>query len=192
MPLAQLSPRRSHVTGRATPYGYFVSPVGARAMSCSFGVLAASESLDGVAALASATGRALVSGTTAPVFDPAVVGPETVVSAPQHRLGAVGDTDLAVGRSDVGLDGVDAQKHQLGELRVGLALRDQSEDFGLSVGQAFDAAGPVTSRISPRSRWGITDHCLTRRGSPPTRLPVRGWAASWRDIHLRLSPWHSR
>ena len=82
------------------------------------------------------------------MFDPAVVGPEAVVSAPQHRLGAVGDTDLAVGRADVGLDGVDADEHQLGEFGVGLALGDQGEDLGFTVGQTFDPSRPVAARMT--------------------------------------------
>src|SRR5215217_5820055 len=39
------------------------------------------------------------SGPSAPVFDAVVVGCEAVADAPQNRLGAAGDVDLAIARS---------------------------------------------------------------------------------------------
>jgi hypothetical protein len=42
------------------------------------------------------------SGPSAPVFDAVMVGGEAVANAPQNGLGAAGDVDLAIERSDVG------------------------------------------------------------------------------------------
>ena len=68
---------------------------------------------------------------------------EPVVDAPQHGVGSAGHADLAVGGADVGLDGVDAEVHHLGDLGVGPALRDEREDLRLAIGEAFGAPGPV-------------------------------------------------
>src|SRR5687768_8351023 len=65
------------------------------------------------------------SGSSAPVFDAVVVGCEAVTNAPQNRLGAAGDLDLAVDGSDVGLDGVRAEMGQGCHLGVAVALSDQ-------------------------------------------------------------------
>src|SRR5688572_2898442 len=48
------------------------------------------------------------SWSSTPVFDAVVVGCEAVANAPQNRLGAAGDIDLAIDGSDVGLHRVRA------------------------------------------------------------------------------------
>ena len=74
-----------------------------------------------------------------------------------------GDPHLAVGRADVGLDGVDAEVHQLGQLGVGLALRDEGDDLGLAVGEAFGATGPIEPGVHAGSWWRIADDDLAGR-----------------------------
>jgi hypothetical protein len=64
------------------------------------------------------------SGPSAPVFDAVMVRGEAVVNAPQNRLGATGDVDLAIDRSDVGLYGVRAEVGECCYLSVAFALGD--------------------------------------------------------------------
>src|SRR5690242_18719896 len=63
-----------------------------------------------------------------------VTGLETVLQPPRHRLGPGGDADLAVGRSNVGLDRVEAETVPTGDLSVGEALDDVAEDLGFTFG----------------------------------------------------------
>src|SRR5690349_151028 len=58
---------------------------------------------------------------------PRVVGGETVLHPPRDRLRATLDADLAVRRTDVGLDGVDRDVGALGDLLVGHPLGDEGE-----------------------------------------------------------------
>ena len=65
---------------------------------------------------------------------------EAVAHAPDHGLGASGCPDLAVGRADVGLHGVDRQVGLTGDLCVGQPTGDQGDDLALPDRQAVGLA----------------------------------------------------
>src|SRR4051794_12365356 len=94
------------------------------------------------------SGRA--SWSIAPVVDSPVVGAEAVLDPPQHRLGATADANLAVGRTDVGLDGVRAEVGQASDLTVRFALRDEREDLRLAVAQTLRLARPLEPDVDTR------------------------------------------
>jgi hypothetical protein len=74
-----------------------------------------------------------------PVLDPALVGQEPVVHAPENCLGPAVDVDLAVEHADVGLDGVGTEVGQRCDLGVVLALGDEGEDRRLTIGEPLPA-----------------------------------------------------
>jgi hypothetical protein len=67
------------------------------------------------------------SGPSAPVFNAVMIGCEAVADAPQNRVRAAGNVDLAIDRSDVGLHRVRAEVGQRCHLSVAMALGDERQ-----------------------------------------------------------------
>src|SRR6478735_3336993 len=101
-----------------------------------------------------------MSGTASPVLDPAFVGQEPVVHAPENCLGPAVDVDLAVEPADVGLDGVGTEVGQGCDFGVVLTLGDEGEDLRLTIAEPFAASGPVTTLGAALGCRG-TDHDLS-------------------------------
>ena len=127
------------------------------------------------------------SRTAAPVVDAVVIGP-AVLDAPQDGVRSRGHADSSVRGADVGLDGVDAEVHDRGDLDVGLALRDERKDLGFAVGEALAASWPIQSNRQSRPWWRIADDdlagsdCFDRghelaRGVSSTSNHWRLWSA---------------
>src|SRR6478735_7098987 len=95
------------------------------------------------------------------VGDPHPVGEEPVGGAPEHRLRAARDADLAVAGADVGLDRVDRQRRPRRDVDVAHALGDQRQHLRLAGGEALLAAGPVAADDGRTAACGVRgDHGL--------------------------------
>ena len=75
---------------------------------------------------------------------------QSVLDAPEHRLGAARGPDLAVARADVGLHRVDAQEEALGDLVVAAAGGDELEHLELALGEPVRPAR--RRRLGQRAR----------------------------------------
>ena len=78
-----------------------------------------------------------------------------MLRTPQVSLGSTADSDLAVDRADVGLDGIRAEICQRGDLGVALALRDERQDLRLSIAEPFARRGQSSLAVL-RARAGAS------------------------------------
>src|SRR5215212_2666595 len=84
-------------------------------------------------------------------------GLEAVPVPPGHRLCSGLDADLAVGRPDVGLHGVDAEKGPARYLVVGEAARDERQHLRCALRQPQVLPGPAQNRFgSVLDDWPVS------------------------------------
>src|ERR1700694_1073440 len=100
------------------------------------------------------------------MFDAVMVRREAVLHTPQDSLGPTADFDLAVDRADVRLHGIWAEICQRRDLGIAPALRNEGQDFRLSIAEPFASAGPIEPNGAARPQRNIAYdrlsgmHCL--------------------------------